>query len=73
MKYLVRLRGVNKMEEHTLYVELGPYCAFVADECGDEFFGFSLNIGYSKLTGNFQMFLQLGGLSMGFVFGPAEE
>ena len=25
------------------------------------------NIGYSKLTGNFQIMLQIGGLSMGFV------
>ncbi|MBQ6416704.1 MAG: hypothetical protein IJJ65_10700 [Butyrivibrio sp.] len=58
---------------HTYNFDLGPYASFVIDECSDEFIGFMFNIGYSKLTGNFQIMLQISGLSMGFVIGPDDE
>ena len=61
------------MEDHTFYFELGPYCSFIADECTDDFCGFAFNVGYSKITSNFQIILQFGGLAMGLVFGSDEE
>lgn len=57
------------MNDHYFNFDLGPHCSFIVDECGDDFNGFAFNCGYSKLTGNFQIILQLGGLAMGFVFG----
>lgn len=58
---------------HTYNFDLGPYMSFIIDECSDMFVGFAFNIGYSKATENFQIMLQIGGLSMGFVIGTGDE
>jgi len=53
--------------------ELTKHIVLIVNECSDIMIGLDLNIGYSKLTGNFQIILQIGGLAVGFIIGPNED
>lgn len=37
---------------------------FTIDYCPEEFIGISFNAGYSEMTGNFQIYFQLGALAI---------
>lgn len=46
---------------------------FNIDTCEDEFIGFELNMGYSPMTGNFQISFQLGILLICFTYWLGQE
>ena len=52
---------------------IGDKIGFTITYCADEFFGFDLNMGYSGLTGCFQIHFQLGGLSVALTFDIDSE